>query len=142
MRPPGRSTQNRLQEAADVLRASGFSGWRFRIGNATVESGSFVQRPDLTIALAGPTHTELLLKDGSYYLRTRMPIRDRDTAVGDALAEEPFLALTEAQARRRRMGRYRRNGAMHRRRCAADGLHAAATRCGGRTTATAAARRR
>ncbi|MET0733977.1 MAG: diguanylate cyclase, partial [Casimicrobiaceae bacterium] len=92
---PGRSTQNRLQEAADVLRASGFSGWRFRIGNATVESGSFVQRPDLTIPLAGPTHTELLLKDGRYYLRTRMPIRDRDTAVGDALAEEPFLALTK-----------------------------------------------
>jgi hypothetical protein len=44
-----RSTQSRLQEAADVLRASGFSGWRFRIGNATVESGRL--RP-----AAGPHH--------------------------------------------------------------------------------------
>jgi hypothetical protein len=55
----------------------------------------FVQRPDLTIPLAGPTHTELLLKDGRYFLRTRVPIRDRDTVVGEALAEEPFLALTK-----------------------------------------------
>ncbi|MEP6679075.1 MAG: hypothetical protein ABJB78_07235, partial [Betaproteobacteria bacterium] len=89
-----RSIQNRLQEAAEVLRESGFSGWRFKFGATTVSAGEFVERPDLAIPLAGSARTDLLLKDGRYFLRTRMPIRDRDTVVGEALAEEPFPALT------------------------------------------------
>jgi diguanylate cyclase (GGDEF)-like protein/PAS domain S-box-containing protein len=90
-----RSSESRLQEAADVLRDSGFSGWRFRIGDATVASGTFVDAPDLTIALTVPTETELLLKGRDYYLRTRVPIRDGDIVVGTVLAEEPFPALTK-----------------------------------------------
>ena len=90
-----RSTQLRLQDAADVLRDSGFSGWRFNVGDTAVVAGQFIDAPDISIALSGKTRTHLLLKNRDYYLRTEVPISDGDTVLGTAVAEEPFPALTK-----------------------------------------------
>ncbi|MEP6655709.1 MAG: diguanylate cyclase [Betaproteobacteria bacterium] len=84
----------RLQASADILTQTSFSGWQFAVDGATITSGKFVEHPDFTISLSGPYHTDLLLKDGSYFLRTRIPMRDGEREVGFAIAEDPFPELT------------------------------------------------
>ncbi|HLW13594.1 MAG TPA: diguanylate cyclase [Casimicrobiaceae bacterium] len=86
--------RNRLQASADRMTKSGFSGWRFELRGATVISGEFIEHPDVAMALSGRYRTELLLKNGSYFLRTRIPVREDDRDVGFAIAEDPFPELT------------------------------------------------
>jgi diguanylate cyclase (GGDEF) domain len=88
------STRARLQGAADLLTKTAFSGWRFDADGRSVASGRFVEEPEMTIRLAGRHATDLLLKSGQYYLRTRFPIRDGDREIGFAVAEDAFAELT------------------------------------------------
>ena len=85
--------QRRLQLSADALVESGFSGWRFVVGDADVTAGAFIEQPEFAIPLVGRYATELLLKDGRYFLRTRIGVSAGGQARAYALAEEPFTEL-------------------------------------------------
>ncbi|MDO8597579.1 MAG: PAS domain S-box protein [Sulfuricaulis sp.] len=73
----------------------GFSGLAYYDidGRRVASGGSFVSTPAMTVALATPGKAELLW-DGRFLLRHRIPIRDKDGAVGTVIAEQPLLPLT------------------------------------------------
>jgi diguanylate cyclase (GGDEF)-like protein len=93
----GEAMRIRLQATADLLTKSGFSGWQFQLPHATVASGRFVDNPDIAMALSGPYSTELVLKDDTYFLRTRIALREGDRDAGFAIAEDPFPELTRLE---------------------------------------------
>ena len=85
-----------IAEAA--VARGGFSAWTFDVSGLTASAGRFIEHPDVTMALTGPYRTELLLKDGRHYLRTRVPIRNGDRVIGHVLAEDPFPELARMKA--------------------------------------------
>jgi diguanylate cyclase (GGDEF)-like protein len=88
------AARDQLQASADVLTKSGFSGWRFHVGDVDVTSGAFAASPQFAFSLVGPYTTELLLNEGTYLLRTRIPIRADNREIGFAVAEDPLPELT------------------------------------------------
>jgi diguanylate cyclase (GGDEF)-like protein len=103
--PAAREAMRRkLAASADALTAAGFSAWRFDVDGMRVSAGRFVDAPQFEVALAPPADTHLLLKDGEYYLRTRIVLRDGERVVGSALAEDPFPELGRLKAEADRWG--------------------------------------
>ncbi|HKU86022.1 MAG TPA: diguanylate cyclase [Casimicrobiaceae bacterium] len=91
--PDAAALQKRLQVSAEALVDSGFSGWRFVVGDTGVTAGTFIEHPEFAIPLVGRHATDLLLKDGRYFLRTRIALNVGVQAPAYAIAEESFPEL-------------------------------------------------